>query len=408
MIIPILQLLRIEVIKSGEILALRQFLNERFPEPLDNILKCIVNNGMATFEALPTEERSRLAEWIRNRLAEKVSSKSWRQCTPVTKQALLNLPIWEVHFDKVSRLRSASDVQVLPPQFSIQHITPYLRPNIAITTYSTTVVQFISFCKDTRNSNFTHMSCNDILLVSLLPTLVTQDAKVQELKAFIQAMLNSVPLLSTNLSIPNRDGVLRPVSELYDDSVPLFAQSLILAGNSSFVHEQFIDLVPHLRGLGLVCRITVDTFRICASAIGEAFASGVDLQSVRRMCRTAFGVFQSQLPRLIMLNEGSWASLDNIAFILRQDQRRQGASYDVDRYFDQPLPLVMSPSRFLRPDLESIAWTQRALFFSAPSNELLAVNQRLGMPEVSEVVSKNSLHIIDPLIAIFRSPISYF
>jgi hypothetical protein len=37
--------------------------------------------------------------------------------------------------------------------------------------------------------------------------------------------------------------------------------------------------------------------------------------------------------------------------------------------------------------LEPIAWTQRGLFYEEPSEDVTAVNVKLGVPEIWEVVS---------------------
>jgi hypothetical protein len=104
------------------------------------------------------------------------------------------------------------------------------------------------------------------------------------------------------------------------------------------------------------------------------------------MSHTCFNVYQRELPRLFMTEQQVWASLDEIAFIRPKDVRRQRASYDWRTYFDGSLPTVLPPSRFVRPSLEPIAWTQRYLCFTEPAAELLAVNTTFGVPRISEVV----------------------
>jgi len=111
-----------------------------------------------------------------------------------------------------------------------------------------------------------------------------------------------------------------------------------------------------------------------------------DRQELLEMSRTSFNVYQGELPRLFMTHKQLWASLDGFAFIRPKEVRRQGVSYDWRTYFGESLPTVLPPSQFVRPNLESIAWTQRYLCFHEPAAELLAINTTFGIPEASEVV----------------------
>jgi sacsin len=88
-----------------------------------------------------------------------------------------------------------------------------------------------------------------------------------------------------------------------------------------------------------------------------------------------------------MSNQQQWASLAGIKFVRPKDIRRQGASYLAENYYTGERGLLLAPNHFVLPKFEPIAWTQRALFFDEPSGNLVALNTKLGVPEVSEVVS---------------------
>jgi len=105
------------------------------------------------------------------------------------------------------------------------------------------------------------------------------------------------------------------------------------------------------------------------------------------MSQAAFQVYQGELTRKLMTNKAEWARLDKISLIRPKDVRRQGSRTIVrKRYFDPPFPVVLAPSRFVRPNLEPIAWTQRHLCFHEPTDEIPAVNINFGVPHVFEVV----------------------
>ena len=52
------------------------------------------------------------------------------------------------------------------------------------------------------------------------------------------------------------------------------------------------------------------------------------------------------------------------------------------------LPLIVSPDEVLRPEFESVAWTQRALLLEGPSERLTVANLQFGVPSGHEVVRR--------------------
>jgi len=143
--------------------------------------------------------------------------------------------------------------------------------------------------------------------------------------------------------------------------------------------------------------VDLASFKVCASEIQRlsgqsqrgSGGSWPDRQELFEMSRVAFKTYQEDLPRQLMTKKYQWNALDKIAFIRPKEVRRQGVSYDWKRYFNEALPPVLAPSQFVRPSLESIAWTQRPLCFDQPGDEVLALNATFGVPHASDVVRRS-------------------
>jgi len=147
--------------------------------------------------------------------------------------------------------------------------------------------------------------------------------------------------------------------------------------------------------LGLNHEISLTTFRICVEEVQAALQRHVQdgvptRDQLFEMSRVAFECYNNTLPRLIMRSALSWATLDCIAFVRTKDVRRQGASYPANDFCEGKLPVLLAPLQCVLPSLEPIAWTQRALFFEEPNGDITAVNMKLGVPEVHEVVSASN------------------
>jgi hypothetical protein len=159
-------------------------------------------------------------------------------------------------------------------------------------------------------------------------------------------------------------------------TISLFEKTLTYTQRPSFLHQLIRDLnINTLRSLAMVHNIDINSFTFCASEVQrlsdqlqpEDGGTWPDRPELFEMSQAAFGVYQIELPRQLMTSKALWARLDKISFIRPKDVRRQGVSYDWQRYFDPPFPVVLAPSRFVRPNLEPIAWTQRHLCFQEPT-----------------------------------------
>jgi len=374
-----------------------KYLSERFPDKIVvNFLLCLQEKSISIFSALTQDERQRLAKWLRQNIYRNILD--WRSKDPgIRKSFLLTLPIWIVYRDQQKQRLPASGIMVLPWTFPAENLISYLKPAISIASHSSELVGFLEYCQILNYSKYTCMSARDIMnAISLPATLGTPD-DFNRLIPFLGSIfrLSIEELKSANLQLPVGDGTLRRVDELYDHTVNLFAKTLKYAQRPSFLHERFRDLsLTSLRSLGMTHAVDLASFKFCASEVQRLSGRPQpgdggywpDRQELLEMSRTAFNVYQGELPRLFMTYKHLWASLDGIAFIRPKEVRRQGVSYDWRRYFDESLPTVLPPSQFVRPNLESITWTQRYLCFYEPAAELLAVNTTFGIPEASEVV----------------------
>jgi hypothetical protein len=386
-----------------------KYLSERFPDKIIvNSLLCLQEKSISSFSALTQDERQHLTTWLKQNIYRSILD--WRSKDPgIRKSFLLVLPIWIVYRDQRKQRLPASGIAVLPRKFPAENLIPYLKPATSIASYSSELVGFLEYCLDLNSGKFTSMSARDIINAISLPAKLETPPDFDRFIPFLHSMfkISIEELISANLQLPVSDGTLRRVVELYDHTVNLFTKTLKYAQRPSFLHERFRDLsLISLRCLGMTYAIDLASFRFCTLEV-QRLSDGPqpgddgywpDRQELLEMSCICFNVYQGEIPGLLMTKKQSWASLDVIAFIRPKDVRRQGVSYDWRTYFDESLPTVLAPSRFVRPNLESIAWTQRYLCFHEPAAELLAVNTTFGIPNASEVVCHSVLFIVAKIL----------
>jgi hypothetical protein len=408
----ILEKLDINVLKSQRHPELVDYINERFPSLVINVLQCFRNKNVSSFPTLNKDEHGTLATWMRDafvrawpasgsQASNSKKKKKGRHQIIFTetqhqflseKQFLLHLPVWEVQLGGRQQLQSTSNLRVLPSGFDMGDIAHYLRPNIAVaSSHYSTLYSTLSEC-------FKPLSPAEILDVVQLPTILRDDISDRGwYKKFLKAIITLVGVNTVNLSalkFPDCDGSLRVISELYDHSVGLFAEDLKYTERSSFLHPDFRDLSStKLNILGFRHAIDFTTFKKCTEAIQALVYNPNFLDDPHRrielmeMAKVTFDCYNMTLPSLLMTNASQWNQLDAIPFVRPRTIRRQGVSYDVDPSYCTHLSQLLPPSQIIRPEFEPVAWTQRALPFESLSEEILAVNRTLGVPKASVVVS---------------------
>ena len=403
-LVPILEKLDINVLKSHKHPRLADYINQCFPSLVINVLQCFRSKNIFSFPTLNEHERGLLAGWMRDRFLQlwDLSSKYDKQVIISENHFLLCLPVWEVQLGGRQQLQSTSDLRVLPSNFAMEDIVHYLRPNIAVASSYYHNYSPLSDC-------FKPMSPAQILDVVQLPTILRDDISDRRLyKIFLNAVITQVNFNTVNLGalkFPDCNGSLRAISELYDYSVPLFAADLKYTERSSFLHPDFRDLSsPKLKILRFQHEITFTTFKKCAEAIQALVNDSNFLDNHRtrielmEMAKVTFDCYNATLPSLLMTNASQWNQLDDIPFVPPRAIRRQGATYYVDPSYCTHLPLLLPPSQIIRPEFEPVAWTQCALPLQSLSEEVLAVNRTLGIPEASVVVSALFFYFDERLI----------
>lgn len=391
---PALLGLNIDVLKSTGNAALKSYLSDRFLSPVLNILKCLSARNITEFSGLLSVEAEKLKDWLKTSIRESI--RGWRSDPGVDRNHLYLLEIWTAYRGQDIVFQAASNISILPHHFPIQALIPYLLPNRNVAPYTSEICDVIRFCREMDIGESITMSEKDILNSVETPSSISRPEELNNFIEFLRCLFlfDSRTLVSVAplLRVYDADGNGRCISSLYDHTIPLFSTSLAYTPNSSFVHPRLRNVeLEIMRNLGLNHEISVDTFRICAEAVEAGIQTHLrdgipTLDALREMSQLTFVCYGDILPPLIMRRTSSWADLDSIAFIRAKDIRRQGASYPADRYCETELPLLLPPNRLLLSNLEPIAWTQRALFFEEPSENLMAVNAKLGVPEVWEVV----------------------
>jgi len=384
MLVPILKKLDINVLKYHSHPTLIKYINERLPSLLVNVLKCFKRKDVLSFPRLNEDEHRELASWMRSAFLPW----AWVPQLPIETHLLLRLPIWEAQLGGRQQLHPASDLHVLPDGFAMGDISHYLNPNIAVAPNGS------FFYHSDRSDCLKPMSPYNILNVVRLPAILRDNLDCQRYKNFLKAMiaLPEIHTVKAALRFPDCNGTLRVISDLYDYSVPLFAEDLKYTEQSSFLHPYFRDLsLPD--SLGFQHEITFSTFKKCAETIEALGYDPSFLADTRQrndlmeMAKVTFDCYKTTLPALLMTNQSLWRQLDAIAFVRPKADRRQGASYHVDLSYCTHLSQLLSPSQIIRPEFEPIAWTQFALPLERISEEVLAVNRNLGVPKASVIVS---------------------
>ena len=390
---PVLHKLGIDTLKPTGSTELESYLSARFPGALVNVLMCLSERNITQFDGLCALEATRLRDWLASSIKTSTSMSDPR----INPTHLSQLRIWPAHTSQGLALSrsSASELAILPSFFSIETLVPYLRSNCLVAKHSDGLVAIKMSLLHLKNSSSITMSPQQILDSVEIPSMITDPAKMGIFGNFLRNLFwfpsQKLSSVSSTLKVFDVDGRARPVQTLYDHTVPLF--STTFAHTSSFLHPLLRNVnLNTLRTLGLKHEISFVTFRTCAEEVQAALRRHVQAGTPTRdqlieMSRVAFRCYNSTLPRLIGRSSFSWAALDHIAFVRARDVRRRGASYPADGFCTSRLPILLEPSQCVLLSLEPIAWTQRATFFEEPSDGVKAVNTKLGVPEVHEVVS---------------------
>ncbi|KAF9522956.1 hypothetical protein CPB83DRAFT_911009 [Crepidotus variabilis] len=402
---PALEGLGLHVLRHEKNSYLKSYLSANFPDPEVNVLQCLATKNITSFHALSEKLRKSLAEWLKDYI--RLSVFQWRRlgdsAADINKNHLYRLQIWDAKSTRGAALRSVEQMQILPGLISAESISPFLRPNIAIAQESTHLAALKMFCLSRDTDANVCMSISDILNSIIIPNGVVNTSKIREYRHLFSNILSQFnhSILSSvvhRLQLVDLNGEFRQLTDLYDHSEPLFESCLSFTSRPQFMHPVLRDInLPLIRRLGLIHQVSLATFRTCVRALEAAIVRYPERDldedpepsrdALRDLSRVAFECFTSRMPRIVMRNQSSWESLDTIQFVRVKDSRRQGASYPADLFCEFSINEFASPSECVLPKYEAIAWTQRALFFHEPTDDLTALHQTLGVPKTREVVA---------------------
>ncbi|KAH7922300.1 hypothetical protein BV22DRAFT_1094901 [Leucogyrophana mollusca] len=199
-------------------------------------------------------------------------------------------------------------------------------------------------------------------------------------KRLVRAMLNARSGASA-LLIPNSNGVLAPSDTLYSRSVNLFL-SAFGPHSAHFIHDSYSDLEDALVEFGLRNELNFDTFKAAAAAVdGGALSDTPNLGCARQL----FVYYCGDLAIRISSDDSKWSQLSSLRFIPRRTLRRSRVTFDSLSY-ENALPVLLTAGESLRPELEGVAWTQRAIPDYPAVNRMLLANLGFGVPSVAQVI----------------------
>jgi hypothetical protein len=211
-----------------------------------------------------------------------------------------------------------------------------------------------------------------------LPQDLQSEQDITRYRRLLQMLISHHHEDSRDVFVPCSTGVMVKASTLYGRSeifLRAFATRLM-----SIIHPSFWDLEDGLAQFGLRDRVNFSSFEGCARAIHE------DIHGPDRVARSA-DLFQCYCETLPLLPIHGWHQLDLLRFIPRDHERRRSSELSESSMYCRILPEIVAPSEILRPDLEGIAWTQRASSLIPSGQRLLVAHLGYGVPSVDEVVS---------------------
>ena len=335
------------------------------PFKLQNVISAITTSQDPIpdlFSRLDDNLRRVFADWARKNIADIADDQISLART---------LPIWwSAGRGSLQTLRPASEVQLLPEEFTLQDTADFMASYVADDAALT-------------HLNIGHMTLEELLHELCLPNVLDSD-NMLHYKQFYEKCSNNCRRL---LPVPTSACTRQPVGHLFKRQ-PLFT-AIFSEDSSSFVHPTFEDFEKELVEFGLQTEESLDM---------KVFKKCVDTLDVKdpTAAREVFRAFSDILPtRIAKLDEPhTWHELDNIPFIPRRTLDTVRKLPDLDK--DEPglgipakvtcLDAVVQPVKLVKQEFEAVAWSQRASFELQPSPSVCTQYPNLGKPSFSEVV----------------------
>jgi hypothetical protein len=321
--------------------------------------------GFLQIASLNELTRRNLSLWLQNQI----------QNTTLLQQDQVKarqLPIWtSFNRDGEEHISKASDIYMLPQGLKKNDARPFLLPNIFFTEYSSPLSRILDPSRGvTSRTLHKYIRLPDVIGGSLIGPFK------EVLRILIQGG-------GRDLRVPNTHGNICPVGNLYSTFTELFVTAF-RNRPELFLHQDLRDMDSQLRRFDLRYQHNAENFVECASAIHEERLSG----DILPRARVLYHIYNTTEMAFHIRNNDYSHRLRDLCFIPRASERREGATYG--NQYAIPLPMVVSLNQVLLEEFESLAWSQRARFEQAPTRVLLAVEEGLGKPSISEIV--NSSH----------------
>ncbi|KAH7922298.1 hypothetical protein BV22DRAFT_1094899 [Leucogyrophana mollusca] len=285
---------------------------------------------------------------------------------------LRRLPIWPAGAPGIAYL-AATEVVLLPAGVAYDVVSRFVSPQLRplLSEHKTDLVR-LSVAPWTMG----HLCAQ--LRLSHNTTILPSDASVY--KKLLRAMLSSIRV-NPSLLVPNSDFVLVPPSELYARSSPIFLAAFETQP-WRFVHQSFNSLEHRLASSGLHVNVDFKTFKTAVSAIdNDCRETDVGVQRVRPLV----SYYCQEMAIALGGRSSLWRKLDAFRWIPRRLVRRGSVTFDTSRY-ERPFGKLVTALESLRPELEGVAWTQRAVPDFPADARMLIADPGFGVPSTDEVV----------------------
>ena len=302
---------------------------------------------------------------------------------------LRSLPIWPSYRgNEGEMLRTLTDpnVRILPGAItvSIEKIAPLLTTRFVFVKASVAISRLGPDSDPMSLEQFA--SC-----LAFPPSLTTSQLK-SCYEPFLNSILQLPPddmlLFSSHLQLPRNDLKMEKVSSLYSRGIPEF-QAAFEYQPERFIHPSLASYQSQLHRLGLKQDKSPEAFEACCQAVDKDFNKTLDRN--RDRAKVVYQWYNTELPVTASTKSVDWwRQLDAYAFVPTRGSTRRplnSSSTFRDMDFALLLPLIVPPSKAVRNEYASVAWTQRALFLNAPDKRLLMTHESIGVPSIREVVS---------------------
>ncbi|KAA1478287.1 hypothetical protein DENSPDRAFT_663492 [Dentipellis sp. KUC8613] len=295
------------------------------------------------------------------------------------------LPVWQTLGNPTAYV-PASSLQLLPSAIADPRIIiPFLRNPDVFVAYNVTLEYNLKLPPLTLQA-FHSAHLNTYLGQHL------SDHRLRLYRHFLDILLNATNSCAfSGVLVPNTAGILVSANELYAQSVQLFAVAF-QTRSECFIHPTYGGIENRLSIFGLHTTPDFESFLKCARAVHEDVDDPIHNTTCMGRALHLFALYQSAtLAMEVSANNHQWRRLDELRFIPRNPTRCTSTllalpNFDPAQYGIEHMPDLISPSQILRPELESVAWSQRGLFPSAPDERLLLADLKLGVPCISEVI----------------------